>query len=102
MKPRVSFVFQEGIEPAAAGNDQDIERRGFVKGQLRGEDQAIDVPEGFAPLREDMEGGVRQAAEDFERAGEIDLIEAGEDNGAEGEVGGVRVVRHDRGNAVIP
>ena len=69
---------------------QDIQRRRIGQGRVRRKPQSFQVANGRRGLAVDAIGRVRDARQHLERSGQIDLIDALEQEGADLQMGVVR------------
>jgi hypothetical protein len=81
------LVVHQRLLPGAARHDKDVEWRRLRKRPLGREDEALDVPDRRPLLPQNVDGRPGHSGEHLERAGEVDLVHAREDDDADVHVG---------------
>ena len=89
-------VLHQGFLAEAARHMQDIQRRRIGQGRVRRQPQSFQIANRRGGLAVDAIGRVRDARQHLERSGQVDLIDALEQQGADVQVGVMRDHGHLR------
>ena len=79
------IVEHESVHPDPAGNADDVERRAAIEGCGGGEAQAGDGPDRIKRLPDEMHPGIGQGSEHLIGSSEVELLDIGENEKANGE-----------------
>jgi hypothetical protein len=94
--PQHFSVLHQGFLAEATRHVQNIQRRRIGQGRVRRKPQSFQISNGLCGLAVDTVGRVRDARQHLERSGQIDLIDALEQEGADVQVGVMRDHGHLR------